>query len=110
MRVRLGPDRFVSLVYAILDRAAGTLVYVNAGHPPAVLVRPDGDAVRLTTGGPVIGLGRETDFEEAVVPITAGDRLALYTDGLTEAGGLVGEEFAGGALRDDATALVVTVQ
>jgi sigma-B regulation protein RsbU (phosphoserine phosphatase) len=141
MRVRLGANRFVSLVYAILDRAAGTLVYVNAGHPPAVLVRPDGDAVRLTEGGPVIGLGRDTDFEETVVPITAGDRLALFTDGVTEAGGLVGEEFgerrivdivargrsrpaaeaaarlieaaaefAGGALRDDATALVVTVE
>ena len=141
MRVRLGPDRFVSLVYAILDRAAGTLVYVNAGHPAAVLVRPDGHAVRLTTGGPVIGLDRETDFEEAVVPIAAGARLALYTDGVTEAGGLMGEEFgerrlvdivargrscpaaeaaarlieaaaefAGGVLRDDATALVVTVE
>ena len=141
MRDRLGPDRFVSLVYAILDRAAGTLDYVNAGHPPAVLVRPDGRLVRLTTGGPVIGLGRETDYEEAVVSIAARDRLALYTDGVTEAGGLVGEEFgerrlvdfvargrsrpaaeaaaglieaaaefAGGALRDDATALVVTVE
>jgi len=141
MRVRLGPDRFVSLVYAILDRAAGTLVYVNAGHPAAVLMRPDGHAVRLTTGGPVIGLDRETDFDEAVVTITGGDRLALYTDGVIEAGGLVGEEFgerrlvdivarersrpaaeaaaqlieaaaefAGGVLRDDATALVVTVE
>jgi phosphoserine phosphatase RsbU/P len=141
MRARLGPERFVSLVYAILDRAAGTLVYVNAGHPAAVLMRPDGHVVRLTTGGPVMGLDRETDFEEAVVPITAGDRLALYTDGVTEAGGLVAEEFgerrlvdivargrsrpaaetaarlieaaaefAGGVLRDDATALVVTVE
>jgi sigma-B regulation protein RsbU (phosphoserine phosphatase) len=141
MRLRLGPDRFVSLVYAILDRVAGTLVYVNAGHPPAILMRPDGNAVRLTTGGPVIGLGRETDFEEAVVPITAGARLTLYTDGVTEAAGPAGEEFgerrlvdvvarerprsaadaaarliqaasefAGGTLRDDATALVVTVE
>ena len=141
MRLCLGPDRFVSLVYAILDRAAGTLVYVNAGHPPAILMRPDGDSVRLTTGGPVIGLGRESDFEEAVVPITAGARLALYTDGVTEAAGPAGEEFgerrlgdvvarerprsaaeaaarlieaaaefAGGPLRDDATALVVTVE
>jgi sigma-B regulation protein RsbU (phosphoserine phosphatase) len=141
MRLCLGPDRFVSLVYAILDRAAGTLLYVNAGHPPAILMRPGGDAIRLTTGGPVIGLGRESDFEEAVVPITAGARLTLYTDGVTEAAGPAGEEFgerrlvdvvarertrsaadaaarlieaaaefAGGALRDDATALVVTVE
>jgi len=139
MGLRLGPDRFVSLVYAVLDRAAGTLVYVNAGHPPAVLVRREGDAVRLTTGGPVIGLGRESDFEEAVVPIAAGDRIIFYTDGVTEAGGPAGEEFgesrllgvvaqgqsrpaetaarlieaaaefAGGALRDDATAVVVAV-
>jgi sigma-B regulation protein RsbU (phosphoserine phosphatase) len=92
MSARLG-DRFVSLIYAILDRAAGTLVYVNAGHPPAVLLRPNGDTLRLAAGGPVIGLGRETDFDEGVLPVTAGDRLVLYTDGVTEAGGLVGEEF-----------------
>ncbi|HEY3121043.1 MAG TPA: SpoIIE family protein phosphatase [Vicinamibacteria bacterium] len=141
MGLRLGPDRYVSLVYAILDRAAGTLVYVNAGHPPAFLLGPEGGALRLATGGPVIGLGRETDFEEAVLPIGAGDRLVLYTDGVTEAGGVTGEEFgerrvadlvsragsrpaaevaarlieaaaehAGGALHDDATALVLTVE
>jgi serine phosphatase RsbU (regulator of sigma subunit) len=141
MSLRLGPDRFVSLIYAVLDRAAGTLVYVNAGHPPAVLLRPNGDTLRLATGGPVIGLGRETDFDEGILPITSGDRLVLYTDGVTEAGGLVGEEFgergvvdvvargasspaaevaarlidaaaefAGGPLRDDATALVLTVE
>jgi sigma-B regulation protein RsbU (phosphoserine phosphatase) len=93
MRLGLGPDRFVSLVYAVLDRAAGTLVYVNAGHPPALLQCPKGDTLRLATGGPVIGLGLETDFEEAVLPIGAGHRLVLYTDGVTEAGGITGEEF-----------------
>jgi sigma-B regulation protein RsbU (phosphoserine phosphatase) len=141
MRLRLGPDRFVSLVYAILDRAAGTLAYVNAGHPPALLLGAGGKTHRLTTGGPVIGLSRETDFEEGMLPITAGDRLVLFTDGVAGAGGPAGEEFgegrvmevvsqdrsrpaaevasgliesaarfADGPLRDDATALVVTVE
>ena len=93
MSLRLGQERFVSLVYAILDRAAGTIVYVNAGHPPAVVLQPDGGARRLVTGGSVIGLGRETDFEEGVLPLSHGDRLVLYTDGVTEAAGLTGEEF-----------------
>jgi phosphoserine phosphatase RsbU/P len=93
MSLRLGQERFVSLVYAILDPARGRLVYVNAGHPPALVLPPQGPARRLATGGAVIGLGREGDFEEGVLPLSPGDRLVLYTDGITEATALTGEEF-----------------
>jgi sigma-B regulation protein RsbU (phosphoserine phosphatase) len=93
MRQRLGPDRFVTLIYAVIDRAEGTLTYVNAGHPPGILAREGRAPVRLVTGGGVIGLDREGAFEEGVVPIEPGDRLVLYTDGLSEAGEPSGEEF-----------------
>jgi FixJ family two-component response regulator len=93
MGLRLGPERFVSLVYAILDRREGTLTYVNAGHPAPVLVPLRAEPMRLGSAGPVIGLDREVDFGEATLPIHAEDRLVLYTDGVTEAGGLTGEEF-----------------
>jgi len=76
-----------------VDRAAGTLEYVNAGHPPAFVLPPDGGPRRLVTGGSVIGLGRETDFEEGVLSLSPGDRLVLYTDGVTEAARPAREEF-----------------
>ena len=82
---RLGPDRFVSLVYAILDPARGTLVYANAGHPAPVLLRPDGTVRRLKRGGPVLGVVAEADYEEGLLALQHGDRLVLVTDGITEA-------------------------
>ncbi|HUG53645.1 MAG TPA: SpoIIE family protein phosphatase [Vicinamibacteria bacterium] len=83
---RLGPDRFVSLVYVVLDPARGTLTYVNAGHPAPVLLRPDGVARRLRRGGPVLGVVAEADYEEGLFALAGGDRLVLVTDGITEAG------------------------
>jgi len=82
---RLGPDRFVSLVYAVLDPARGTLVYANAGHPAPVLLRPDATVRRLKRGGPVLGVMAEADYEEGLLALQRGDRLVLVTDGITEA-------------------------
>jgi sigma-B regulation protein RsbU (phosphoserine phosphatase) len=107
MAPRLGSDRFVSLVYAVLDPLRGSLAYVNAGHPPPVLLRADGQSRRLATGGRVIGLERDADYEEGLLALRAGDRLVLFTDGLLEAEDARGAEFgderlvqAAGALRD----------
>jgi serine phosphatase RsbU (regulator of sigma subunit) len=82
---RLGPDRFVSLVYAVLDPARGTLAYANAGHPAPMLIRPDGGVRRLKRGGPVLGVVAEADYEEGLLALSRGDRLVLVTDGITEA-------------------------
>jgi sigma-B regulation protein RsbU (phosphoserine phosphatase) len=85
MAPRLGADRFVSLVFAVLDPAQGTLVYANAGHPAPVLLRPDGSVRRLRRGGPVLGVLAEADYEEGLLALHPGDRLVLVTDGITEA-------------------------
>ena len=91
LATRLAPDRFVSLVHAVLDRSRGTLTYTNAGHPPPLLLRADGTVHRLDQGGPVLGMIQDARYQEAVVPLRAGDRLALYTDGVVEAEGCGGE-------------------
>jgi len=88
---RLAPDRFVSLAHAVLDRARGTLTYTNAGHPPPLLLRRDGTVLRLDQGGPVLGMLEDARYDEAVLPLRAGDRLVLYTDGVLEAAGKKGE-------------------
>jgi sigma-B regulation protein RsbU (phosphoserine phosphatase) len=82
---RLAPDRFVSLVYAVLDPSRGTLVYANAGHPAPFLQRADGAVRRLQRGGPVLGVVAEADYEEGALALGGGDRLVLVTDGITEA-------------------------
>jgi phosphoserine phosphatase RsbU/P len=82
---RLAPERFVSLVYAVLDPAAGRLTYANAGHPAPVLLRVDGGVKRMVRGGPVLGVVPDADYEEGVLALSPGDRLVLFTDGITEA-------------------------
>jgi serine phosphatase RsbU (regulator of sigma subunit) len=77
----------------VLDRAAGTLVYSNAGHPAPLLLR-GGAVLRLDGGGPVLGL-LDARYEERSLPLQPGDRLVLFTDGIVEASpdGPGGEEW-----------------
>jgi sigma-B regulation protein RsbU (phosphoserine phosphatase) len=79
--------RYVTIFYAELDPASGTLVYVNGGHVPPCLLRAGGEEVRLTRGGPVLGLIEIAPdaFEVGTVAFGRGDVLALVTDGVTEA-------------------------
>lgn len=92
-------DRFgsyFSAQYVILDTADGTLSYASAGHPPPVLVRTDGRTELLDLHGPVIGLNAGLAFPVGQASLSPGDRLFLYTDGITERRGpdasLFGEE------------------
>ncbi len=75
---------FISMIYMVLDPAARTVCWCNAGHPPAVLARSAGDLEVLAAGCPIIGLGGMLPFREDVKEIGAGDRILLYTDGLIE--------------------------
>jgi phosphoserine phosphatase RsbU/P len=79
--------RYVTIFYAELDPATGSLVYVNGGHVPPCLLRASGEEVRLTQGGPVLGLIEIAPdaFEVGTVALGRGDVLALVTDGVTEA-------------------------
>lgn len=93
-------DTFVSACYTVLDLAAGTIAFTNAGHAPPVLVRADGTALRLATGGPLLGVIPDASYEEEVVALRSGDRLLFYTDGVTEAGAAEGSEFGEARLAD----------
>jgi sigma-B regulation protein RsbU (phosphoserine phosphatase) len=77
--------RFVTALLAELSLADGRLRYVNAGHPPPVLLRA-GRAVRTLEGGGRTPLGVPTDVTTVAETVfEPGDRLLLYTDGVTEA-------------------------
>jgi serine phosphatase RsbU (regulator of sigma subunit) len=84
--VRQAPGtRFITLFVASFDPATGHLEYVNAGHPPALVLRPDGDWTRLTDGGMALGLFEGAEYTLGTVELAAGDVLAAYSDGITEA-------------------------
>ncbi|MFJ9711487.1 SpoIIE family protein phosphatase [Streptomyces sp. NPDC101234] len=80
-------DVGASCLYAVYDPASGTCTLARAGHPPPVLVRPDGTAeVVDVPAGPPLGLG-SLPFEAAELTIPEGSLLALFTDGLVAARG-----------------------
>lgn len=91
------------------------LTFSNAGHNYPVIVRRDGDQQTLEKGGTVLGILERTGFEEERVMLATGDRLVLYTDGITEAEApnreMYGEERLGDLLREmppDLTAREIT--
>ncbi|MBB5896987.1 PP2C family protein-serine/threonine phosphatase [Kutzneria kofuensis] len=86
---------FATLFAGALNPETGAVSYVNAGHPPGLLLGADGSVRRLDATGPVVGLVSGADFETKTLTIEPGETLLLYTDGITEArsiyGNLVGE-------------------
>jgi sigma-B regulation protein RsbU (phosphoserine phosphatase) len=86
-------DRFITFFYAHLDGPARRLSYVNAGHNQPFVVRADGSHERLREGGGVLGVFAEQSYALGTADLASGDLLALFTDGVTEACNLAGEEF-----------------
>jgi sigma-B regulation protein RsbU (phosphoserine phosphatase) len=98
----IAEGRFISFFYCVLDATAGVLTYTNAGHYFPILVRADGSTERLSEGGPVLGVLADAEYGQAHVALAPGDRLVLFTDGLTEARSDADEEFGEARLLDAA--------
>jgi sigma-B regulation protein RsbU (phosphoserine phosphatase) len=77
-------DSFFSMIYIVLDVRDGSFAYCNAGHMPALVFRRDGGIEKLKKGGTVIGLGGIVPFEQQEEMLYKGDRLLLYSDGVTD--------------------------
>ena len=78
-------DKFITFFYAIVDARRRTLIYENAGHCPALLLRRAGAADSLCGQGGVLGVLPEWTYADSTKQLVAGDRLLLFTDGVTEA-------------------------
>jgi phosphoserine phosphatase RsbU/P len=89
----MASDRFVTLFYAQLDGPARRLRYVSAGHNPPFILHADGSHERLREGGGVLGVFANQAFRSGVAQLQSGDRMVLYTDGVTEAYNADEEEF-----------------
>ncbi|MCB2182388.1 MAG: fused response regulator/phosphatase [Desulfobulbaceae bacterium] len=87
-------NRYITMNYLVLNFQSGDFNYCCAGHPPAVLVRRQGEPELLDTGGALIGLGdMAPPLQQGAGHIDSGDRLYFYTDGIIEHENSVGEQF-----------------
>jgi phosphoserine phosphatase RsbU/P len=99
----MASGRFVTFCYVRIDTAARRLTYANAGHNPPLLIRGDGSVGLLGPTGTVLGVFAESAYEQGDFAIAAGDRLILYTDGITEGRNPDGDEFGEERLAATAT-------
>lgn len=79
-----GIEEYFTMVYAIADLRSGHVKLVQAGHPHPLLLRQDGTFEYLGDGGAPIGLLPDIEFDQIEFRMVPGDRLLLYSDGLTE--------------------------
>ena len=82
-----------SLFVARLDSATGTLDYCSAGHPPALLLRSNGELEALSEGGLLLGVLPTAPYGRGSVQLGPGDVLLAYSDGVLETVNNSDEEF-----------------
>ena len=91
---------YATLFFAEYDDRERRLRYANCGHLSGLLLRSDGALERLGTTGPVVGLFEQWDCEIEERELDPGDRLVLYTDGVTESFNEAEEEFGEARLTE----------
>jgi sigma-B regulation protein RsbU (phosphoserine phosphatase) len=86
--------QLVTAAYLWIDMAAHRASYSAAGHPPLVhWRRSDGTFTRVESNGLVFGIEAVSEYPVYKFPLAAGDRLLLYTDGVTEPENQAGQQF-----------------
>jgi sigma-B regulation protein RsbU (phosphoserine phosphatase) len=91
---------FVTAVYGVLDIVGGEFTFANAGHNPPIWIRHSGEMERLTRTAVALGVMEQAEMTQRTISLARGDRLFLYTDGLTEAFSSEGEFFGETRLLD----------
>jgi sigma-B regulation protein RsbU (phosphoserine phosphatase) len=89
----IAANKFITFFYCLYHSKTGTLAYTNAGHNAPVLLQSDGTCRRLHEGGAVLGVFRDWNYEQKEAALGSGDRIVLFTDGVTEVRNSDGEEF-----------------
>lgn len=88
-------DNFVTASYVFIDKEAGKLYHSSAGHPPLLIYKKqEGKLYEINVQTTVIGLFPQIKCNHYEMDIQSGDRIIIYTDGITEAVNSHGEMFA----------------
>ncbi|HEY7783789.1 MAG TPA: PP2C family protein-serine/threonine phosphatase [Pyrinomonadaceae bacterium] len=99
-----------SLFVARLDPGSGKLEYCSAGHPPALLLRANGDVELLSDGGLLLGVVAAAPYVRGTVELGPGDVLLAYSDGVLESLNKSEEEFGPARLEDQLRRATLTSQ
>lgn len=86
-------NRFITFFAAELDPKSGELNYINAGHNPPLVARADGSVIELESGGFPLGIMPMAEFEPGKIKLEAGEFVVVFSDGVSEAENIEGEEF-----------------
>jgi serine phosphatase RsbU (regulator of sigma subunit) len=105
LRGRFGNNRYATMFYGEFDSQSKVLRYINAAHPPPILISEAGEATKLTAGDLPVGLFPEIRYQELQVTLSKGFALVVYTDGVTDALNSRGEEFGEERLMSCCTSL-----
>jgi serine phosphatase RsbU (regulator of sigma subunit) len=81
----IGPGKFISMSYVVVDGADGRVAGASAGHPAPRIVLPDGSTRPLEAHGLVLGIDGGQEYAESEADLPSGASLVLYTDGVIEA-------------------------
>jgi sigma-B regulation protein RsbU (phosphoserine phosphatase) len=99
-------NKFATVFYAELAAPTGVIQYVNAGHCPGIVVRAKGGVEKLRTGGMIAGAFAElARYQVGKVELGRGDSMLLYSDGITEAEEMGGDQFGEERLEEAAVGL-----
>ena len=90
-----------SLFVARLNPNSGVLDYCSAGHPPALLLRADGELENLSDGGPVLGVVPAARFDRGTVQLHLDDALLVCSDGILESFNEADQEFGSRRLETE---------
>jgi len=92
---------FVTFFLGVLDLSNGELKYTNAGHNPPVIIKKNKEAVMFEkTKFIPVGLFEDFEYGESSLQLEPGDKIFLYTDGVSEAENSENELFGDGAIMD----------
>jgi sigma-B regulation protein RsbU (phosphoserine phosphatase) len=78
------PEKYATLFLGFYDGHARQLTYCNAGHLPPLILGENGTLRRLATGGTVVGLFENVEYEEGSVQLFPGDLFVAFSDGIIE--------------------------
>lgn len=93
-------NRFITFFVAELDPSNGELSYINAGHNPPLVVRANGTVQELDSGGFPLGIMPMAEYELGKIHLEPGEGVIVFSDGVSEAENIEGEEYGMERLRE----------
>jgi serine phosphatase RsbU (regulator of sigma subunit) len=91
---------FATVFIASLEPFSGELVYVNAGHEPALIIAPDGSIEELRPTGPALGMMADSPFKAVTRTLEKDHTIFAFTDGVVEAHSPTGDVYGWDRLRE----------